>query len=91
MGGCQIWDEGSSVAEHLFFLLHPFAPHPPTHTHTPHQHTLHTIPGVKADVDRSCLILETGVNQRWRYGGWRTSADSIEEANGWEEAKDGTR
>ena len=46
---------------------------------------------VKADVDRSCLILETGVNQRWRYGGWRASPDSIEEAQGWEEAKEGTR
>lgn len=42
---------------------------------------------VKADVERSCLILETGVNQRWRYGGWKPSPDSIEEAKGWEEAK----
>lgn len=42
---------------------------------------------VKADVERSCLILETGVNQRWRYGGWKPSPDSIEEARGWEEAK----
>eukprot|EP00877_Chromochloris_zofingiensis_P004936 jgi/Chrzof1/14443/Cz09g03050.t1 len=47
------------------------------------------IAGVKADVERSCLILETGVNQRWRYGGWRPSPDSIEEAEGWEEAKQG--
>jgi hypothetical protein len=47
--------------------------------------------GVKADVERSCLILETGVNQRWRYGGWRASPDSIEEAQGWEDAKEGTR
>jgi hypothetical protein len=31
------------------------------------------------------------VNQRWRYGGWRASPDSIEEAQGWEEAKEGTR
>lgn len=44
---------------------------------------------MKADVDRSCLILETGVNQRWRYGGWRPSPDSIAEAEGWEEAKQG--
>ncbi|KIZ00213.1 hypothetical protein MNEG_7749 [Monoraphidium neglectum] len=49
------------------------------------------IAGVKADVERSCLILETGVNQRWRYGGWRASPDSIEEAQGWEDAKEGTR
>ncbi|KAF8055656.1 RPA1A [Scenedesmus sp. PABB004] len=47
------------------------------------------ISGVKADVERSCLILETGVNQRWRYGGWRPSPDSIGEAEGWEEAKAG--
>lgn len=49
------------------------------------------IAAVKADVERSCLILETGVNQRWRYGGWRPGPDSIEEAQGWEEAKEGTR
>jgi hypothetical protein len=47
--------------------------------------------GVKADVERSCLILETGVNQRWRYGGWRPSPDSVEEAEGWEEAKQGIK
>jgi hypothetical protein len=45
--------------------------------------------GVKADAERSCLILETGVNQRWRYGAWRHSPDSIAEAEGWEEAKGG--
>jgi hypothetical protein len=48
-----------------------------------------SLTGVKADVERSCLILETGVNQRWRYGGWRPSPDSIAEAEGWEEAKQG--
>ncbi|GAX78823.1 hypothetical protein CEUSTIGMA_g6260.t1 [Chlamydomonas eustigma] len=46
---------------------------------------------VKADVERSCLILETGVNQRWRYGGWRPSPDSIDEAKGWEDCKEGVR
>lgn len=30
-----------------------------------------------------------GVNQRWRYGGWRASEDAIGEAEGWEEAKRG--
>lgn len=45
------------------------------------------IASVKADVARSCLVLETGVSQRWRYGGWRTSPDSITEAQAWEEAK----
>lgn len=42
------------------------------------------IAAVKADVDRSCLVLETGINQRWRYGSWRASPDSIEEAQNWE-------
>ena len=42
---------------------------------------------VQADIERSSLILETGVNQRWRYGGWRPSPDSIDEAQQWEEAK----
>lgn len=45
------------------------------------------IAGVKVDVDRSCLILETGVTQRWRYGGWKPSAESIAEAENWEKAK----
>ncbi|GIL44701.1 hypothetical protein Vafri_2222 [Volvox africanus] len=44
---------------------------------------------VKADVQRSCLILETGVNQRWKYGSWRPNEDSIGEAEGWEIAKEG--
>ena len=45
------------------------------------------IAGVKADVDRSCLVLETGVSQRWRYGAWRPNPTTIAEAQGWEEAK----
>ena len=49
------------------------------------------IAGVKADVERSCLILETGVTQRWRYGGWRATPDSIEEAEGWEDCKNGVK
>lgn len=55
---------------------------PPTPPHPPNA-------GVKADVERSCLILETGVSQRWRYGAWRPSPDSIAEAQGWEESKAG--
>lgn len=46
---------------------------------------------VKADVERSCLVLETGVSQRWRYGGWKASPDSIDEAKGWEDCKDGVK
>lgn len=45
------------------------------------------IAGVTADVERACLVLETGVNQRWRYGGWRASPQSAEEASGWEASK----
>ncbi|EFJ49209.1 hypothetical protein VOLCADRAFT_74347 [Volvox carteri f. nagariensis] len=49
------------------------------------------IAAVKADVQRSCLILETGVNQRWKYGSWRPNEDSIGEAEGWEIAKEGVK
>jgi hypothetical protein len=42
---------------------------------------------ISADVARSCLILETGVNQRWRYGAWQTSPESVLEAEAWEDAK----
>ncbi|PNW70022.1 hypothetical protein CHLRE_17g702500v5 [Chlamydomonas reinhardtii] len=49
------------------------------------------IAAVKADVARSCLILETGVNQRWKYGSWRPNEDSIGEAEGWEIAKQGVK
>ncbi|GFH31017.1 uncharacterized protein HaLaN_29964 [Haematococcus lacustris] len=45
------------------------------------------IAAVKADVARSSLILETGVTQRWRYGGWRTNQDAIDEAENWEDCK----
>lgn len=37
------------------------------------------------------MVLETGVNQRWRYGGWRPTEDSIGEAEGWEIAKQGVK
>jgi len=47
------------------------------------------IAAVKADVPRASLILETGVNQRWRYGGWRTNQDAIDEAENWEDCKQG--
>lgn len=49
------------------------------------------IAAVKADVQRSCLILETGVNQRWRYGSWKASPDAIEEAENWEDCKQGVK
>lgn len=40
-----------------------------------------------ADTDRAFLILETGVNERWRYGGYRRTLESTAEAAAWEEAK----
>jgi hypothetical protein len=42
---------------------------------------------LKADVDRSCLLLETGVRDRYRYGAWRRSKAANEEARAWEQAK----
>jgi hypothetical protein len=42
---------------------------------------------LKADTDRSCLMLEAGVRDRYRYGAWRKSAAADEEAVAWEAAK----
>lgn len=42
---------------------------------------------VTADVERACLILETGVNQRWRYGAYRKADTADQEAVAWERAK----
>lgn len=42
---------------------------------------------VTADIDRAYLILETGFNQRWRYGSYRRSLETTAEAEAWEEAK----
>lgn len=42
---------------------------------------------VVADTDRAFLILETGFNQRWRYGAYRRSVESTAEAQAWEETK----
>lgn len=42
---------------------------------------------LQADTDRACLILESGVNQRWRYGSYRRSPETTAEAQAWEEAK----
>eukprot|EP00199_Chlamydomonas_sp_CCMP681_P001952 CAMPEP_0119108890 /NCGR_PEP_ID=MMETSP1180-20130426/16009_1 /TAXON_ID=3052 ORGANISM="Chlamydomonas cf sp, Strain CCMP681" /NCGR_SAMPLE_ID=MMETSP1180 /ASSEMBLY_ACC=CAM_ASM_000741 /LENGTH=379 /DNA_ID=CAMNT_0007094565 /DNA_START=8 /DNA_END=1147 /DNA_ORIENTATION=- len=49
------------------------------------------IAAVKADVLRSSLILETGVNQRWKYGGWKPNQDAIDEAENWEDCKQGVK
>lgn len=42
---------------------------------------------VTADTDRAFLILETGVNERWKYGAYRRTIETTEEANAWEAAK----
>jgi len=42
---------------------------------------------VTADTDRAFLILETGVNQRWRYAAYRRTLETTAEAQAWEEAK----
>lgn len=46
---------------------------------------------VVADADRACLLLETGVNERFRYGQYRRTPDSTAEAQAWEEAKRGVK
>jgi hypothetical protein len=43
--------------------------------------------GLGADTDRAFLILDTGVSQRWRYGAYRRTPESTEEAQAWEAAK----
>ena len=40
-----------------------------------------------ADTDRAFLILETGVNERWRYGGYKRTLETTAEAQAWEDAK----
>ncbi|PSC70371.1 RNA binding [Micractinium conductrix] len=42
---------------------------------------------VVADTDRAFLILETGFNDRWRYGAYRRTLETTAEAKAWEEAK----
>lgn len=45
------------------------------------------ISNIKADVDRAGLILETGVNDRWRYAAYLRSPAMDAIALGWEQAK----
>lgn len=42
---------------------------------------------VSADADRACLVLETGVNQRWRYGNYQRTPKNTADARAWEAAK----
>ena len=42
---------------------------------------------VVADTERAFLVLETGVNDRWKYGAYRRTQETTEEAFAWETAK----
>ena len=43
---------------------------------------------IKADDDRSVVVLETGINERWRYATWpRNAVATDQEAREWEKAK----
>ena len=44
-----------------------------------------------ADADRAGLILETGVNNRWRHGRYNRSDETTGEAVAWEKAKKDAR
>mmetsp|Transcript_16944 Transcript_16944/g.47293 ORF Transcript_16944/g.47293 Transcript_16944/m.47293 type:complete len:376 (-) Transcript_16944:86-1213(-) len=46
---------------------------------------------ITADTDRACLILETGVNTRWRYGSYRRSKETNAESEAWQAAKQAKR
>ena len=43
---------------------------------------------IKPDKKRACLILETGVNNKWMYAAFEKTAENVEEAQAWEGAKD---
>eukprot|EP01025_Chloroclados_australasicus_P055703 TRINITY_DN680_c1_g1_i1.p1 TRINITY_DN680_c1_g1~~TRINITY_DN680_c1_g1_i1.p1 ORF type:complete len:388 (-),score=33.20 TRINITY_DN680_c1_g1_i1:412-1536(-) len=49
------------------------------------------IAGIKADTERACLMLETGVSERWRYGSYPKTQNAAQEAKEWERAKAETR
>lgn len=40
-----------------------------------------------ADPERRCLVLDAGINERWRYGAVAPGAAAAEEATAWESAK----
>ncbi len=49
------------------------------------------VANVAADSDRACLVLETGVNQRWRYGNYQRTPENTADARAWEAAKTAAR
>ena len=44
---------------------------------------------IKPDKKRACLILETGVNNKWEYAAFEKTEENIAEAQAWETAKNG--
>ena len=57
----------------------------------PCSHSGVELAAVMADAERACLVLETGVNERFRYGRYRRTPESTAEAQAWEEAKRGVK
>ncbi|BBM98615.1 hypothetical protein MPTK1_1g14850 [Marchantia polymorpha subsp. ruderalis] len=45
------------------------------------------IASIDVDTSRSCLILSSGVSDRWRYAFWRRSPQADQEAMAWQDAK----
>merc|ERR1712187_367137 len=45
------------------------------------------IAALSADIEKSSLVLETGIDQRWKYGSYRRSESADQEALAWEIAK----
>ncbi|KAL2651059.1 hypothetical protein R1flu_019187 [Riccia fluitans] len=43
---------------------------------------------IDVDTSRSCLVLSTGVSDRWRYAFWRRSPQVDQEALAWQAARD---
>jgi hypothetical protein len=43
---------------------------------------------IKPDRKRACLILETGVNEKWKYAAFDKTDENLEEAQAWEAAKE---
>jgi hypothetical protein len=45
------------------------------------------IASISADLSLDCLILETGISQRWKYGSYRKGEAANQEARAWERSK----
>jgi len=43
---------------------------------------------LKPDKKRACLVLETGVNNKWKYAAFEKTEENLEEAAAWEAAKE---